>query len=475
MEGIQMSDTIQRLADFVIDTEYNDLPNTVIHATKYLLLDSIGCALSSMTTDRGKMSIAMGRKMGGPPESSIIGVGDKVSSVTASYVNGELINSSDYDTLMPGGHVPPYVIPPALAVAETKDVSGRDMLMATALGFEVAARIPSGIVMERFTGEGKDASFSWGTRAGQAYSNFGAAAGAARLLGLDNKRMAHALGISGHLCQVLTHVRYTFSDNRPHTKYGVPGWQNTGGMMAALLAEMGYMGDTTVFDGDYGFFTFCGYEGEINLEAITRDIGNTWLFPRIIYKPYPCCRMLHGGIDCLYRIINENNIRPEEIESIEVLGHPTIEQPCFLHGEVENVVDAQFNAAYVFSVVAHGVRIGPEWQDRATMNDPRIRKFMKKIKFKGHPDFVSMVQKDMTVQIYTVDVVARGTTFHEETLHPSGVVGTEGAMSDTDLENKFRHNASRILTRRKIDAAVKSILNMDQLEHISELVQEIVL
>ena len=57
-------------------------------------------------------------------------------------------------------------------------------------------------------------------------------------------------------------------------------------------------------------------------------------------------------------------------------------QPCFLHEEVENVVDAQFNVAYVFSVVANGVRIGPEWQDHATMNDPKIREFMKKVKFK---------------------------------------------------------------------------------------------
>ncbi|MFC1534838.1 MmgE/PrpD family protein, partial [Thermodesulfobacteriota bacterium] len=342
-----MSDTVQTLAKFVVDTRYEDLPADVLHAAKYLLLDSIGCGLASITTDRGKMSIAMARKMGGPPESSIIGVGDKVSNVSAAYVNGELINSTDYDTLMPGGHVPPYVIPPTLAVAESKDVSGKDMLLATALGFEVAARIPSGIIMDKFIGNGKDAKFSWGTRAGQAYSNFGAAAGAAKLLGLDHENMAHALGISGHLCQVLTHVRYSFSDNRHLTKYGMPGWQNTGGMMAALLAEIGYTGDTTVFDGDYGFFTFCGYEGDINLEAITKDMGKTWAFPRITYKPYPCCRMLHGGIDCLYRIIEENKINPEEIESIEVMGHPTIELPCFSHKEVENVVDAQFNAAYV--------------------------------------------------------------------------------------------------------------------------------
>ena len=470
-----MTDTIQELARFVVDTKYDDLPEDVIHAAKFLLLDSIGCALASVTTDRGKMSIALARKMGGPPESSIIGIGDKISSVAASYANGELINSTDNDTLMPGGHVPPYVIPPTLAVAESNNCKGKEFLLATALGFEIAARVPAGIKQQRFTGEGKDAKFSWGNRGGQAYSNFGATAGAAKLLSLDHEKMGHALGISGHLCQVLTHVRFSFSDYRHLTKYGVPGWQNTGGIMAAFLAELGYSGDTTVFDGDYGFFHFCGYEGEIDLQAITEGIGRRWDFTRIIYKPYPCCRMLHGGIDCLYKILKENRIQPDEIESIEVLGHPTIELPCFIHKEVKNVVDAQFNAAYVFSVVASGVRIGPEWQDPATMNDPGIRELMKKVTFGGHPEFVQRAQKNMGEQLFTVDVVARGKKFHEETLTPSGTVGTSGALSDADLEKKFRHNAERILTQNQINKAVRSILNLERLGNVSSLMGTICL
>jgi 2-methylcitrate dehydratase PrpD len=185
--------------------------------------------------------------------------------------------------------------------------------------------------------------------------------------------------------------------------------------------------------------------------------------------------MLHGGIDCLYKVIEKNNIKPEEIESIEVMGHPTIELPCFKHKEVENVVDAQFNAAYVFSVVANGISIGPEWQDYATMHDPKIRKFMNKIKFQGHPDFVAKAQQDMSVQIYTVDVFARGKKFHEETLHPSGTVGTEGAMSDSALESKFQYNAARILTQIKISSAMKALLNLEKVEKVSELVKEITL
>ena len=468
-----MSNTVQRLAQFVVDTAYEDLPDDVTHAAKFLLLDSIGCALASVTTDRGKMSIALARKMGGPPESSIIGIGDKISTVGASFVNGELINSTDNDTLMPGGHVPPYVIPPTLAVGESQNCSGKDLLLATTLGFEVAARIPAGIKINRFNGEGKDAKFSWGKRAGQAYSNFGATAGAAKLLTLDHDRMCHALGISGHLCQVLTHVRFTFSDYRHLTKYGMPGWQNTGGIMAAYLAELGYSGDTTLFDGDYNFFQFCGYDGDVDASSITASLGEKWNFTRISYKPYPCCRMLHGGIDCLYKIIKENRIKPDEIESINVLGHPTIEQPCFNHPEVNNVVDAQFNAAYVFAVVASGIPIGPEWQDPSTMNDPGVRKMMQKVTFGGHPEFVQRVQKNMAEQIYTVGVTAQGDQFHAETLTPSGTMGTSGALSDAALENKFRHNAQRILTQNQIDKAIDTLQSFEKVDTVSSFIKEI--
>lgn len=469
-----MTNTVKQLAQFIVDTNYEDLPPHVIHDAKYLLLDSIGCAFASMTSDRGKMNIALAKKMGGPPEATIIGSGDKISSIAASFANGELINSADYDALiMPGAHVPPYVIPPSLAIGESKKSNGKELLTAIVLGLEIAVRIPNGIKSPRFTGQGAEAKFSWGQRGGQAYSNFGATAGAAKLLGLDHEQMSHALGISGHMCQVLTHVRFSFSDYRHLTKYGAPGWQNTGGVMAALLAEIGYTGDISLFDGEYGFFQFCGYDGDVNLDAITQSIGDDWRFTRIIYKPYPCCRMLHGGVDCLHKIIEENKICADEIESIDVMGHPTIELPCFTHKEVENVVDAQFNAAYVFSVVASGVEIGPEWQDPATMKDPGIREIMKKVTFEGHPEFVQRAQNNPGEQIFTVDVVARGKTFHEETTTPSGTVGTSNEMSDADLEYKFRHNAERILTQNRIDQAIDYVLNLEKLEDVESMMRTI--
>lgn len=459
------------LASFAINTRYEDIPAPAVHELKILLMDSIGCALAALTTDKGKMTVALSKRMGGPPESSIIGIGGKVSCNSAALANGELIGTVDYDATMAGGHAPPYVLPAPLAMAEVTGASGKDLILAMALGFELSARVAAAVQQTHgasgFTGTDKQ-KFNWGTRWGQAYSNFGAAAGASRLLKLDHDKMTNALGIAGHLCQVLTHERYTMSAHRPMTKYGVPGWQNTGAVAAALLAQMGYLGDTTVFDSEEGFWKFAGYE-EWHPDIMMADLGKKWIFPRVNYKLYPCCGMHHGTLDCLYKVINRYNIMPEEIDSITAYGHPTVAQPCFTNQEVIDIQDAQFNPRYVFAVAAHRVKIGVEWQDPSMMRDPKILEFGNKIKCIPNPDF-GKKGPDGRMLSSKIEIVARGKTFTEESSGSRGSTrGTD--LTDEELVKKFRHNASRALTQDKIDNAVNALLNLEKLTDIAELMK----
>ena len=463
-----MSNLCQELANFVAETKWEDLPAPVVHETKLILLDSIGCALAAISTDPGKMAIALARRLGGPPESSIIGTGDKVSCSGAALANGQLINGLDYDALTPGGHVPPYVIPPALAIAQSTGASGKDLILANAVGFEITARI-SKVMRGAMWFEGPEGRSRRAQRFGFANCSFGAAAGAGKLLKLNQEKMASALGIAGHLCQVLTLVKHSFSEHRYMTKYGVPGWQNTGGVMAALLAEMGYMGDTTVFDPEHGFWKFCGYDVLLP-DKITEGIGKKWNFIETIYKPYPCCWMFQSALDCFFNIINQNNLQPKDIESVKVLGHPDFEIPLFTNRELTNIVDFQFGAAYIFSVAAHRVRIGAEWQDWDTMTDPKILEFSKKVSYQSYPEFREK-------QSAVVEVIAKGKTFTEEKKYAlaRGTTNTKFQMTYEELEAKYRHNASRILTQDKIEGSVKALLELETLDNISELIKQVTL
>jgi len=144
-----MSQITRELAKFALKTKFEDLPESIVQETKLILMDTIGCALGALTTDKGKMNVALARRFGGPLEASVIGTGDKVSLLSAALANGELFVTLDYSNIIAGGHDGVYVIPTPLAIAESTEASGKDLILATAIGLEISARIARAV--GRFT------------------------------------------------------------------------------------------------------------------------------------------------------------------------------------------------------------------------------------------------------------------------------------------------------------------------------------
>lgn len=455
-----MGRIIQELARFTVETKYEDLPERVVHEAKKLLMDSVGDGLAGITTDPAKMAISLAKSMGGPPECSIIGTGHKVACTNAVLANGQLINSLDFDTVMAGGHAPAYIVPTVLAMAERGGASGKDLIMAAALGFEVAARI------ERATPPGMffnaDKHFQFQPREGYAKTNIGAAAGAARLLNLNQQQMIHALASSAHMSQVLTWSRGNFSPSRDMLKYGVPGWQNTGAVIAALWAQMGFIGDVEIFDdAEHGFGEVCGYSSW-NPEKILPGLGETWDFLRVPYKKYACCTMLHVPLEVFYGIMKKYNLRPEDIESINILTSPTVESSLFTSRELNHPADVQFGMPYVMALAAYGYKTGIEWQDWDIVTEPKIIEFASKVSFKAHPEYG-------TRPVTTVEVKAKGQTYQDE------MVGRLPKLTDQQVIEKYRHNASRALTLKKIEGSTKAFLGLENLPKASDLISQIIL
>ena len=457
-----MSNIMEKLVKFILETKYEDLPEPVVTTTKNLLLDSIGCALAGITTDPGKMAISLAMILGGPPECSVIGTGDKVSVTTAVLANGQLINALDFDTVVAIGHAPPYIIPTELAMAERVDASGKDLILATAIGFEMASRLASATPAP-MQFEGKDRTFKYAKREGYAKTNFGAAAGAGKLLGLNAKQMANALAVAGHMSQILTWTRSNYAMPRNLSKYGFPGWQNTGAIIAVLWAQMGFQGDVNLLDDDeHGYGEFSGYDGW-SPEKITPGLGETWSFTDVKYKQYACCASLHRCLDAFYQLQEQYHLHPEEIESITCSTSPTVDSLLFTDRQLNNIVDLQFGMHYALAMAAYGEKTGVDWQDWNKLTDPKIIEFSKKIVLKGDPKYGE-------TRLSKVEVVARGgQTFRIE------LPGFTAKLTDRQLEEKFRHNASRSLTQNKINQAVNTFLTLEKTPSISQLVSAITL
>lgn len=467
-----MGTLAQQLADFIVATKYEDLPREVVHEAKRVLLDSIGCALAGMTAEKGRLSAALARRLGGPPESSILGTRDKVSCVAAAFANGELINALDFDAvLMPAIHVSPFVLPPALALGESTGARGRELILASVLGHELTSRLASGLSSGRtIVAEGPDrGQVHWPAVHGYSANAFGSVASAGKMLGLDARKMANAIGIAGYSAPMQTGAHWHSSGTDALVKYASAGWIAQLGTTAALLADMGYTGDVSVLDGSHSFWRFSGSEIWIP-ENVTRNLGRDWHILSTRYKIYPCCGIMQEPLDCLSAIIDENRLVPEEIEEIKVWLDPLSEKPLWRSRRIENEVRAQFSVPYVTAVAVHGFSLGAEWQDPATRKNPKILSFMSKISFASHPDYGRAALKNPGARMARVDVRARGRTYTVERSYARGSGSPEIARPrDQRLEEKFRHNASALLPPDKVDGAVRSIWNVEKLENVSFL------
>ncbi len=449
---------IAGLASFAKETTYEDLPSGIVQATKHFLLDSMGCGLGGVTTDPGKAAIAVAAQMGGPEECTVLGHSQGVSLMAAVLANGQLVNALDFDTVMPGGHTPPYIAPTTVAMAEREGSSGKELIVATAVALEISARFAKAVPPAmQFVGE--DRRFRYPKREGYARVNFGAAAGAGRLYGLDQPQLVQALAHAGHMSQLNTWARGNYSMPRNLAKYGYPGWQNTGAIMSVFFADMGVEGDVALLDDDvHGYGEFSGYD-DWNPENLTRDLGQAWSFENAIrFKPYACCTMLHPAIECFSELLAEERLHPDEIERVEVTASPTVAADLFTDRSLNNIVDFQFGVHYVMAMVAYGERTGADWQDWEKLSDPRIKSFGDRVTIAPQPDYAA-------TSLSTVTVTARGQTFHRS------FAGMTEALNEAQLVAKFKSNAQRPLLRAQIERAVHGWTHLEETESVNDFMR----
>ncbi|MFC1963776.1 MmgE/PrpD family protein [Chloroflexota bacterium] len=459
---------ITRLADFTAQTKYEDLPPEAVEESKRIILDSIGCALAGATSEKGKGGLALARQFGGVAEATVIGFGDKVSVWGAAFANGELINSLDYDALLFPGHLTPFMLPAYLAAAESRHSSGKELLLTNALAHEISHRIGRAMTYLRDINNGREA---FPPVFGYSCSIFGGAAGVGRIKGFDAGLLADAMGMAGQISPA--HSMTAWAKHTPSTlaKYLVAGWLAQGCLTAASLAELRYRGDIDILEGEFGYWRYMG-STKWEPQLITDQLGKEWRFQAgQIYKPYPHCRVMHGPFDCLLYILEENDIKPEEIESITIWGDNVCDEPIWTSPIVETQADAQFSMAHGVSVAAHRIPPGPEWQDYETIMSPSVLALMERITIKPHPGFVDAILKEPLSRMSKAEVKARGKTFTEERRYPKGTPSPqpETFMTNEELIAKFKHNAQRILPWHKIDAAVEAVMEIEHMDDVSRL------
>ncbi len=467
----------QTMADFAVGTSFDDLPEDTVRASKRLILDTIACSVAGYSGKLGKIVAEVKKDLGGRPESTIMALGQKTSCTSAAYVNAEMANALDADDTSLKGHHANTVVMPALAVAERVGASGRQLIEAVALGFDVAIRVAYSMSSPVRASPSEPGKVEFAPTAGFSWVVFGSVVSAGRLLNLDSDKMAHALGIAGYSTSLPCAGQWGPSPApRPMTKYAFYGPIAEAGVTAALLAEKGFEGDRTVLDGERGFWRMAGASA-CNWEALTAGLGQRWFVKETAYKPYPCCRYLHGPLDMFFRIMRENGLRPEDVDEVSVGMHSVTKYQHFEDATVLNEVDTQFSTPYVLGVAALGLDPGPEWQNPARWHDPRVLSFGQKVRVYVDPAadavYADQVKSggERKKMHSAIEVKAKGKSYSSRTDYAKGDPWQPGyAMSDEELDNKFRNFSYRLLRPDNIENAIKTIRNLENVACVDELV-----
>lgn len=460
------------LADYCAAFRFEDLPAKAVNETKRILLDTIACGLGGHGVDKGKMAVTLSRLTGGTAEASIIGTRGKVPASMAAFANGELMNALDWCPVIPPAHVPPFVLPPVMALAEARGKSGKDLIAAAALGMEVTSRLSTATGGLR---SGKDGvpRRVWGLSS----NSIGATAGAASLMGLDAHKMLHALGTSGYYAPLATHTKFNYTVEQGYAKYGPAGWMAQGAVTTALLAEMGYHGDTSFLEGPYGFYVQNGAESW-NPDKLTDGLGRDWMFMNVGYKPWPTCGIYQSSANIFQKLITELDLSPEEIEEVEMRVETIGTLPAYVSTEPLDHVEAASSAPYILAVIAHRIKRGPGLQAQSVIEDPKIRAFMKKVRVGLNPRCEILRHQDINVEgrpyprhrpgyIY---IKARGQVFERTADFCDWIsMDPDYRASDEALAGKFRDNAEIVLSATKTERAIDLILSLDKLDNLSAL------
>lgn len=350
------------LARFVAETPLAAIPPAALERAGTALVDTLGAMLGGRRVRAGRIALALAAGSG-PGPATLPAEGRGVGLVPAVFANAVLASALDVDdghceaVTHPGA----VVVPAALAAAEVRHRTGPELLAAVVIGYEVAIRAAT-----VFHGPPRERGYGAG-----APGAYGAAASAARLLGLDAARAAHALGITR--CHLPVAVLDEIASGAM-TKESV-GWGAVTGAVAALLAEQGFTGPATALEAPH--------RGAGSASASLADLGARYRIGEVYVKRFPACLMTHAAVEAALRLRARLGLRPEDVAAVTVWvprGAADLADPA-----PDSPEGAQYSLPHTVAAALVDGTLGVEQLLEPRLTDPRIRALAARVEVRHDP------------------------------------------------------------------------------------------
>lgn len=447
-----MKATEERIARFIVETKDEAVPPEALRTAGDAAFDCVGVALAGAAQPLGKMMLEMTREEGGNPEATVIGGGLCTSRTMAALANGTLAHALDYDDMGSFGHPSAVLLPPVLALGEKLGASGREILTAYVIGFEVGANLSAASHYVQ-TERGFHSTVLFGT--------MGATAAAARLLKLSVEQSVMAFGIAGSMPAGVVQNFGTM------VKPLHAGMAARNGVLAALLARKGYVGTDAIFRSRLGFFSTYVGEGNYDLDKAVNGLGNPFrLQDTLVVKKYPCCGTTHSALDSVLSLMREDNLSFQDIAEVTVEGLPYLSH-VLLYPQPKQGLNGKFSVHYNVAAAILDGKVAIDSHSDRMLHRPLVKEALAKVhvevQSRWDPRYTAApTETPVTIRLKDGRVLTRSTNRH--TMH-----GTpKDPLREDELVSKFESNAGLTLAPDSVKRAADLWLHVDQLPDIRQ-------
>jgi len=444
------------LAEFVAGLQFSALPAAVTAKASDVILDAVGCALGAWRDDPEKAALArdLALSFGSRPAANIWGAGGaRADASLAALANGTMVNAADFDDTHKRAllHTGSVVVPPALALAEDLKLDGPATIVALVAGYEVAVRVGMAVMPTHYR--------FWHSTATN--GTFGAAAAAARAMGLDSDKTQMALGFAGTQAAGLN----TFFTSGDMTKSLHPGKASFNGVLSARLAALGGTSPPTMLEHEKGYLN--AYSLEPNGAALTQGLGHDWEILQNGFKPFPSILASHAAIQATLDIVTKHPVKASEIASITNETYATVKSH-FSSKAVETVMAARVSVPYCVAVAALDGRVGQAQFTAERVARADVRDVLSRTEVVAVPELTALYPEKFPARVTIT--LRDGSKLTAMRYFPTG--DPQQPLSASELEAKFLDNASARLApadARELAELIRSLPELKDLTRLSAL------
>src|SRR5438876_5695534 len=456
------------IAEWACALKYENLSPEAIQAAKLFWFDSIGCALGGSQQDDAKILLKHYRAMGGNGKATAFVSGFKTNPVDASFLNGHMIRAMDYNDIYWKADPchPSDLIAAPLALCESEGLSGKDLILATVIAYEIEMRLCE-------IGRPGVREYGWHHAT---LSAFAAPVAAGRALKLTPEQMVSAIGISASRTFCPGAVTAGKLTNMKNT---VDPWAGRMGVESALLAREGFSGPEHIIDGKEGLFAvfshvqYKGQPATFDGEALVKDLPTS---PTSHYrildcgmKSFPIEALSHSPLTAMMKTVKDNNIKADDVKEIKVeviaraadiLGDPHKYRP-------DSKETADHSLPYCIAVGLVDGMVTPLQFREERVDDQSLIPIMDKVKVVANEEFEALFPKFQPSRV-TI-------TTNEGESHSTRVDVPKGdardPMTEDEIAVKFNALGSDVIGKHQCEKLRNCIVNLENVVKLDELLE----